>query len=306
MAAYNIQIDHPAIQRMRDLSPNIEVFDNAGWTQNACVIYFSSNALYYPNTEEAIEAALVRDNRFEWMHNRDVTVRREIFVRDVYKQWYLGGISSAVDSIERLRDVLRASIDSSMRVTCLGSSAGGYAAALMGTMLGADLILVFNAQFSLRPLLQCADCSERNPLIWRNRSNPAITHYLDLKPVLMAREKPLYYFYSCRSAQDLEQQAHVSSVPCVREVAFRTANHGIPFLRPALNGVLALNGAQLEALSGRTYNPIAFSLKHGGLIPCLKFLARKGLSRRSADAARGAGEARGRQEGARREHVTGE
>jgi len=289
MADFSIQIDNPAIKRMRDQSPNIEVFDNAGWTQNACFIYFSSNALYYPNTEEAIEAALVRDNRFEWKHNRDASVRREIFVRDVYKQWYLGGISSEVDSMERLRDVLRASLDPSMRVTCLGSSAGGYAAALIGTMLGADQIVVFNAQFSLRPLLQCADCSERNPLLWRNRSNPAVTQYLDLRPVLLAREKPLYYFYSCRSAQDLEQQAHVRSVPCVREVAFRTSNHGIPFLRPALNGVLTLNGAQLEALSGRTHSPIAFSIQHGGLIPCLKFLARKGLRRRSAAAARGAG-----------------
>lgn len=58
------------------------------------VIYCSSNGLYYPNEYEVFQEYIVKRNKFEWS-KRDWKLEDSglnIYIRDVYKQWYVNGM----------------------------------------------------------------------------------------------------------------------------------------------------------------------------------------------------------------------
>ena len=52
-----------------------------------------------------------------------------IFVRDMWKQWYINGINQKIDSVEKVIEFLRTETEN-MRVTTVGNSSGGYMATL--------------------------------------------------------------------------------------------------------------------------------------------------------------------------------
>lgn len=59
-----------------------------------CAVYFSSNDLYFPNNRARFHERVTLRNTFEWFGTRVPGCGRHIFIRDVFKQWYLGGINS--------------------------------------------------------------------------------------------------------------------------------------------------------------------------------------------------------------------
>ncbi len=77
------------------------------------VIFFSSNGIYYPNDEETFRAYIQKGNEgFEWFHlaqHREIQNHFEkiIFVRDVYKQWYVTGINERLDSVDKVLSFLQ-------------------------------------------------------------------------------------------------------------------------------------------------------------------------------------------------------
>ncbi|HTA35271.1 MAG TPA: hypothetical protein VK761_01045 [Solirubrobacteraceae bacterium] len=78
---------------------------------------------------------------------RDIPVKR-LFVRDLRQSWYHGGLAGedatlddATDSLREL--VAREHVD---RLVTVGNSAGGYAALVFGTLLGAETVLSFSPQ----------------------------------------------------------------------------------------------------------------------------------------------------------------
>jgi pimeloyl-ACP methyl ester carboxylesterase len=78
---------------------------------------------------------------------RDIPVKR-LFVRDVRQSWYHGGLSgddaTLTDATESLRELIaREDVD---RLVTVGNSAGGYAALVFGTLLGAETVLSFSPQ----------------------------------------------------------------------------------------------------------------------------------------------------------------
>jgi hypothetical protein len=80
----------------------------------------------------------------------EIPVKR-LFVRDVRQAWYHRGTPEYGETIEAVADALRevlAGHDVERLVTA-GSSAGGYAALLFGTLLGADVVLCFAPQTTL-------------------------------------------------------------------------------------------------------------------------------------------------------------
>ena len=74
---------------------------------NLCAIYFSSNGIYFPNTENTFNEIIVKKNRYEWYDTRVKDAQKHIFVRDVLKQWYVKGINSQIDTQAKLLDFLR-------------------------------------------------------------------------------------------------------------------------------------------------------------------------------------------------------
>ena len=76
---------------------------NESVKEEYCVVYFSSNDLYYPNTEISFKETVISKNRYEWYGNRINYAHKHIFIRDIQKQWYLGGINHQINTTDNLQ-----------------------------------------------------------------------------------------------------------------------------------------------------------------------------------------------------------
>lgn len=73
---------------------------------------------------------------------------KRVFLRDLHQSWYHRGLPGHATSLVGVADSLRelASAQQVDRLVLAGSSAGGYAALVFGTLLGADSVLCFGPQ----------------------------------------------------------------------------------------------------------------------------------------------------------------
>jgi hypothetical protein len=71
---------------------------------NKCYIFFSSNGIYYPNTNKIFDYNIIKKNRFEWEEiAKDIKIADKlIYVRDIYKSWYHFGINNKISTIDKL------------------------------------------------------------------------------------------------------------------------------------------------------------------------------------------------------------
>lgn len=94
--AMTFQVDSDIVNSSRaEANYVVEINDSAA-AGNLCVIYFTSNALYYPNTEASFTKSVIEKDYYEWRSNVPITAFKQIFVRDIYKQWYLQGINNQI------------------------------------------------------------------------------------------------------------------------------------------------------------------------------------------------------------------
>ena len=121
------------------MNPNAE-------RKDICVVYFSSHNIYYPNTEEVFRKKIIEKDAYEWYSTRIEAGHKHIFIRDIQKQWYIQGINKRINSPEKLLDFLKKECEG-YRIITVGSSAGGYAAVLYGSQLGAEKVFSFNGQY---------------------------------------------------------------------------------------------------------------------------------------------------------------
>jgi hypothetical protein len=241
--------------------PNYQILDFANRSRR-CFIFFSSHDLYYPNTSSAFRLAVVDANRFEWRRNIPRCAQKVIFLRDVRKQWYLEGISSGLNTIERVADFLDAETGG-CEVVCVGSSAGGYAAALFGCLLNASCVFTFSGQYSLRCVL--SDDQERllNPTVTKYRDSPAHTKYYDIAGLVAESATPVFYFYPAKCEDDICQSKLVAGISSVYPFAFDSSHHGATCLP---QNFVYLFSRSLEAMTdlssrckGRLLSPLEFS-----------------------------------------------
>ena len=114
---------------------------------NKCIIFFSGNGLYFPNDVETFNEKIIEKDRYEWENVANFSkivksYKKIIFLRDIYKQWYLRGINAQVNTIDKVVDLLHELTETFEVVTC-GNSAGGYMALYMGAQLKASKIFSF-------------------------------------------------------------------------------------------------------------------------------------------------------------------
>jgi hypothetical protein len=229
--------------------------------QKYCAIYFASNNIYFPNDAEVFRKEIEVKDKYEWFGTRIQKAEKHIFIRDVKKQWYLAGVNSEMNSIEKVFEFLKKETQGYDVIT-LGSSAGGYAAVLFGSMLKAHAIYSFNGQMELSSLLESSS-EATDPIIFRQQNNPAVNKYYSLVPYIQNPES-VYYFCSINSKWDYEQQQHIQGIP-INAYYFNTSHHGIPFLKTSLGRLLNLDRAKLFALKrSQKYNPLLFSYKIEG------------------------------------------
>lgn len=83
-------VDFSGIRKIRKENPNYKIIDNHGADNKNCLIFFSGNGIYYPNSEEVFDEVIVRNDRYEWENIAKSSLinkncARIIFVRDVFK-----------------------------------------------------------------------------------------------------------------------------------------------------------------------------------------------------------------------------
>lgn len=258
---YVFQVDSGIVQQVYNEQDNFLIeYDEKG-DKNWCAIYFCSNDIYYPNTEEIFRKRIVEKNFFEWYHSRIYRASKHIFVRDVFKQWYLLGINAKINTPEKLTDFLRKETEGYHIVT-VGSSAGGYAAILHGSLLSAKYVLAFNPQFEIKSLLK-KTTEKINPIIFRYSGT--IGMYFDIIKY-MNNTTDIFYFYSSKSKWDAEQSLYVGYKPNIYNIKFKSSHHGIPFLKVALPVVLNLSVEKLKRLPRVAHYPIWFTYQMVGLL----------------------------------------
>lgn len=228
-----------------------------------CAVYFSSNDLYFPNNRARFHERVMRRNAFEWFGTRIPGCGRHIFIRDVFKQWYLGGVNGRLDSPQKVLEWLE-NETKGCRVTMVGSSAGGYAAVLFGSLLRAERVFSFNGYFDLGPETEMEHAAKINPLLVRYRNDPERAPFYRLAPFLHERT-PVYYFHSLFSPIDRRQRELLGARREVRVIPFRTSRHGIPFLKCCLDRVFQYSDAELLELCGAVQHPALFSLRCSGV-----------------------------------------
>jgi hypothetical protein len=100
--------DSTEVVKTYNNNPNYIIVDNNP-NGEYVVVYFSSNGIYFPNTIEEYNKQIVQKNRYEWFSNdyRLSNAKKIVYVRDVYKQWYLVGINQTISNIDLLVELIR-------------------------------------------------------------------------------------------------------------------------------------------------------------------------------------------------------
>ena len=255
---------------------NCRIEDHPGGS-GTCVIYCSSNNIWFPNEEAVFRRRILEDDAYEWTRIRVPGASREIFLRDIYKSWYVTGINDRLDTLDKLIAFLRQQCRGYSTVV-IGSSAGGYLAALLSAKLEAAYAIVFSAQFEVRNPW----AMEANPFLQRYRQEEERSRYYDLKDHLADSKTPVYYILPGKSPQDLHQLEHIRQIPCVKPIVLRSRRHGVVVLKGNLKDLLSLSREQMEELHrrgrGKALSPIGFSLELAGVKKTLAALGREALA----------------------------
>ncbi len=236
-----------------------------------CAIYFSSNEIYYPNTSAAFQYSILENDKYEWKKNRLLKASKHIFIRDIHKQWYLSGINSILDNPFKLLDFLKIETQGYV-INTIGSSAGGYAALLFGSLLNAHKVFAFNAQFNLFAIMKLSNVN-KDPILFEKVNDQTYFKYFDLSNIL--NNNSLYfYFHSANSQLDIDQLNSITpqAKSLLNIIRFNTANHGFPFLRVNLPAIFSFDQTTLIGLANKKLHPMLFSFKLIGVIPTLKFI----------------------------------
>jgi hypothetical protein len=242
------QFDLAGIEDARKLD-NYKIIE--GDVKNGkCIVFFSGNGLYFPNTEQVLQHTIAT-NRYEWEKIAPTSYEKIIFIRDIYKQWYVHGINEEINSIALLYAFLLEEI-SGYQTTFIGSSAGGYAAVLLGEYCKADLIITLSGQFDLSLEKQKKETNkllyefnETKHMILDNLKNPNIIYF-----------NPLY------SDIDRPQLEVAENNLKITIVKIKSSFHGVPFYPFALKKVLSLDIPELKELSKVDHSMFWFSLKY--------------------------------------------
>ena len=267
------QFDIPEMLNVYAAHPNYEIIDfNNG--DNRCFVFFSSHGLYYPNTEAEFLRTVIARNRFEWRQHLPRFAGRAVLVRDVTKQWYLEGINGTINTIDKLAGFLTERTKG-REVICVGSSAGGYAATLLGCLLNASHVFNFSGQYSLLHLLENEDDRALNPTLIRYEHTGKYRKYFSIYDLVTSAGTPVFYFFPAKCNEDVVQSKLVDAAESVYKFKFDCDSHGSTCLYENYRYLFAKSKEELKKLheecDGAVLSPLEFSVKACGYARTWKF-----------------------------------
>ena len=191
-----------------------------------CYIFFSSNGIYYPNQKGAFLRTIYGD-RYEWetlvsLSEIPQVAAKCIYVRDLRRAWYATGINADIDSVDELAEFLRKET-TGYEVITVGVSAGGYAAALFGAKINAQIAFAFSAQFSIYEFY-----NGPSAYFYLNKhlENRAVSQYYNICEAIKDTI-PIAYFYPEENDGDRKQAVLVKDFSNVMSFPVITATHGL-------------------------------------------------------------------------------
>lgn len=136
------------------------------------ILSFASHGMLIDNFKQKFEF-------FNYLSSEYKNKADLYFFMDKQTKWYHKGITGISTSIKETHRYLMNIIKNGnyKRIICIGYSAGGYAAILFGSKIGADLVITFNAQTML------SDCYNKQ--------------YSDILPYVNIRTSFILYVNTC-------------------------------------------------------------------------------------------------------------
>lgn len=209
--------------------------------------FFSSNAIYYPNTREQFDETIIRNDRYEWenLASSESLVQNSgmhIFVRDIYKQWYVEGINTRINSIEKLLDYLK-TLTEGYEVITVGNSAGGYMAVIAAGFLNALQCFNFAGQVSLEEFL------ERNFLLQVAQKDTSKNIYFNIQNIYRDMECDVYYFYAALNKEDCKSYGQIENYKNVKGFGFKQTIHGVSMFADNMVPILCKTEIEMDKLA---------------------------------------------------------
>lgn len=258
---YSFQTDSEIVINEFNLNDNFLIEFNLDVSKEYCIIYFSSNDIYYPNDELTFMQNISVRNKYEWFGTRIEKGHKHIFIRDIKKQWYLGGINANINSPQKLLNFLKTETFG-YKTIFIGSSAGGFASVIYGQLLHAESIFTFNGQFEINSILN-RSTEAVDPLVFRNQFNEELKSFYDTRSFIK-NSKTINYLLSADSPWDVEQYDYVKDL-IPNTIKFKSSNHGIPFFSYNLRKVINMEVLDVKKLHGKFFSPLFFSVKTVGV-----------------------------------------
>lgn len=201
-----------------------------------CYIYFSGNGLY-EDTEDNFNQAIFLKDRYEWEKRNSSIPELKIFVRDIFKQWYIVGISKKCPSIDSMIDYLR-NLSAGYKIVTVGCSAGGYMAVLAGIKLNAEMVINFSGQYDLMSRVKS------NPLLRQFSGGK----YCDISDMVYQASTPIFYFYPEENQDDRYQASVVKNSKNILAFPLKSSAHGIVVSKDVAVKILNMSLTDLQKL----------------------------------------------------------
>lgn len=236
------------------------------------LIFCSGNGLYFPDTVETFMEKIANRDRYEWQNVIKSAKKLEkfekiIFIRDIYKTWYVKGINNKVDTIDKLAEMLKKLVggvsgEKNPEVIIVGNSAGGYIATLLGVMLEAKAVYNFSGQYDITYGIQ------NNPF-WNMYSQENGMKYQNIVSFVEKSEVPIFYLYPGLCENDIKQHELVEHCKNVYSFAIDEKSHGTTTLPINYQYLFSMSQKRLAKISrkynGKLINKKRFLVQTAGL-----------------------------------------
>jgi len=169
--------------------------------------------------------------RFEFVRTASSIDVKRVFVRDVTQSWYQGnmkgvgrGPGGVAKTLQQI--VVREGIERSVLV---GNSMGGFAALIVGSLMGADEVHAFSPTTFIGPFARLRHGDSR---WWRHmlrayRRSLFLPMYFDVVPFLTRYDGPTRFrvHYSTEDAVDVIHAERLVGIPNVELLAYEHGGH---------------------------------------------------------------------------------
>lgn len=206
---------------------------------NRCIVFCSSNGIYYPNTYAEFCYTIAENDRYEWENigkSLMFDFEKIIFLRDVRKSYYVTGINSKINSIEKTLEFLSDEIKG-YEVSVVGSSAGAYLAMILGSKLKIKNIFAIGGQYNFWIM---DDVVNQYYYLCKYKNDIKYNQFFDISNIVKESNSNIFMFYSSNFESDVLQYKIVENSAQIHAFAINSDKHAEGPTQDALISMLKI------------------------------------------------------------------